>query len=545
MKYIVPKKEVIFAFLIVVVYTFFAFFQLGDTHSIQTFYRENAKDSTQVEIQFKSMQNVRKVMVFLGPKEKQMLTFRYKDENHKIKRVRHTVNSVFTWDEFDYSMKANSVMLILPKSCDIGEIAFIDNNNHVISVENVPAKFASMFDEKSLVPAQPTYKNSFYFDEVYHGRTAYEFIHGLSIYEWTHPPLGKLIIAVGVLLFGPTPFGFRCMGTLFGVLMLPLMYLFAKRMFRSSNIALVCMTLLALDFMHFTQTRIATVDSYLVFFLLASFYFMYRYLTEDRLKPALINFGLSGLFWGLAICVKWNGFYSGLALFAIFIFSLKGKLKNAFHEKKKSYIIGILSIGLLCFIIIPATFYLLCFIPMVHGTPSQAFQQFLNWQALMYHYHSTLNATHPFSSLWWQWPIMMKPLFYYTQTFPNGLKAGMDLFGNPVVWWGGMVAFAFCLFAIIKYRSKNAAFLVIGYVLSYLPWVFITRLTFIYHYFPMTIFCVLMIGATLHHFKSTALNRTVIALALVLFIMYYPIITGIPTSPWYVDTFLRWIPIAF
>jgi len=208
-------------------------------------------------------------------------------------------------------------------------------------------------------------------------------------------------------------------------------------------------------------------------------------------------------------------------------------------------VIGILVTGFLCFIILPISLYLLCNIPVIHGAPKLWFHNFVALQEQMYHYHSSLTETHPFGSPWWQWPIMMKPLFYYTQTFANGTKAGMDLFGNPVVWWGSIAAFIFCLFAMVKYRSKNAMFLVIGYVLSYLPWVFITRVTFIYHYFPMTIFCILMIGFALHAINRPIVSRIVIGVALLLFIMYYPIITGIPTYPWYVDTFLRWVPITY
>ena len=52
-------------------------------------------------------------------------------------------------------------------------------------------------------------------------------IHKLYCYENTHPPLGKVIMAVGVLIFGMCPFGWRFLGTLFGVLMVPIIYNFS------------------------------------------------------------------------------------------------------------------------------------------------------------------------------------------------------------------------------------------------------------------------------------------------------------------------------
>jgi len=51
----------------------------------------------------------------------------------------------------------------------------------------------------------------------------------MSPYETTHPPLGKIFIALGILVFGMVPFGWRIVGTLFGVAMVPVMYMFGKR----------------------------------------------------------------------------------------------------------------------------------------------------------------------------------------------------------------------------------------------------------------------------------------------------------------------------
>ena len=46
--------------------------------------------------------------------------------------------------------------------------------------------------------------NSMYFDEIYHGRTGYEQLHRMPVYETTHPPLGKDFIMLGIALFGMT-----------------------------------------------------------------------------------------------------------------------------------------------------------------------------------------------------------------------------------------------------------------------------------------------------------------------------------------------------
>ena len=69
-----------------------------------------------------------------------------------------------------------------------------------------------------------------YFDEVYHAFTARVILHGDPkawewwntppagfAYEWTHPPLAKLGMVVGMLLFGENSFGWRIPGALLGV----------------------------------------------------------------------------------------------------------------------------------------------------------------------------------------------------------------------------------------------------------------------------------------------------------------------------------------
>lgn len=134
------------------------------------------------------------------------------------------------------------------------------------------------------MPASSTYFNSSYFDEIYHARTAYEHLRGVYPYEVSHPPLGKEILALGIALFGMTPFGWRCMGALFGVVMLPLMWDLLRRMFRDDRVALCGTALLAFDFMHLTQTRIATIDSFATLFILLMYLFLYRYFAEGKLR---------------------------------------------------------------------------------------------------------------------------------------------------------------------------------------------------------------------------------------------------------------------
>ena len=91
-----------------------------------------------------------------------------------------------------------------------------------------------------------------------------------------------------------------------------------------------------------------------------------------------------------------------------------------------------------------------------------------------------------------------------------------------------------------------------GYLAQYLPWFFVTRITFIYHYFPSVVFVVLMIMYSLLQWKSRmekhnrrafpALLLVYGAAAVGLFLLFYPVLSGQPVEAAFVDKYLRWFP---
>ncbi|MFN2449402.1 MAG: phospholipid carrier-dependent glycosyltransferase [Candidatus Baltobacteraceae bacterium] len=120
------------------------------------------------------------------------------------------------------------------------------------------------------------------FDEIYFARAAEEYLKGLYIYENTHPPLTKLIITFSTMLFGglhggDNAYGWRFLDVVFGALAVSLLYVFAKRLTRSSLFAAFAAVMLIADGMHFVQSRIATPEGIVVVFALGALYAFYRY----------------------------------------------------------------------------------------------------------------------------------------------------------------------------------------------------------------------------------------------------------------------------
>lgn len=186
------------------------------------------------------------------------------------------------------------------------------------AIEGRAADPNTLIDEQDTVPEKPTYENSMYFDEIYHARTGYEHAHSLYTYETTHPPLGKVFMSWCIDLMGMTPFAWRFAGTVTGILMIPAIYLLAMQLMKRTRWAALSALLLTADCMHFTQTRIATIDSFPVLFMMVMFLFMARWMQmsfyHQKLWKTLVPLFFSGVFMGagrspasgLAVTARWG-----------------------------------------------------------------------------------------------------------------------------------------------------------------------------------------------------------------------------------------------
>jgi len=450
---------------------------------------------------------------------------------------------------------------------ELGEMALYGPDGERMTADYVASAPRELFDEQQKVPEKPTWENSMIFDEIYHGRTAYEHLRNVWPYETTHPPLGKLIIAVGVAVFGMNPFGWRFMGTLFGVLLIPLLYIFLKQLFGKRAVA-VCGTLLfAFDFMRYTQTRIATIDTYSVFFTLLTYFFMYRYMTEDHdgpLKKAVPSLFLSGLFFGLGAAAKWTGFYAGAGLLILYVLHHAYIGARYVREGRGREFAGrmaaVVGLSVVFFLVVPAVIYWLAYIPyglsrgmsLSHGMlwSSDYAKIVLDNQRSMFSYHGTLEATHPYQSKWYQWILDIRPILYYRDTERVGFKTLIAAFLNPAVCWGGLGAIAALIYRTVNRKDGRALFILVGYLAVLLPWVFIPRCAFAYHYFPAALFLCL----ALSHVFDTVLERggegglravcAFTGVTVLLFVLFYPVLSGLTAPTAYTD-FLKWLYLSW
>ena len=458
-----------------------------------------------------------------------------------------------------------------------------------------PKPAIHLIDEADTCVGEPSWFNSMYFDEIYHAREAYHNLHGEITYEWTHPPLGTLLMSVCVAIFGMTPFGWRFAGTMIGVLMLPALYLLALQLTHKRSVAITAMAAFALDLMHFTQTRIATIDSFPLLFILLSYVCMVRYMQTDlfALKDgeegklfskafllSLLPLFLSGLFMGLSIASKWTGAYSAVGLAVLFFSAvwrqarasmysyemdtedekLQARLQNAQNYTLQRILITC-GFCVLFFVLIPVAIYVLSYIPQIAPSGPFTLKRVIQTQQNMLSYHSTpgLGMDHPFQSPWWQWPFILKPIWYVQDHFePSGYASTIMCLGNPWVFYIGAFAMvAVIAVYVLKYITAGKRgivlkkgdgeltlfVLVIGFLAQYLPWMLVPRSMYIYHYFASVPFIILSTAWLIGKLSNQRLRYVVIGVyligAAVFFVMFFPYASGTLTSTAWLDS-LKW-----
>jgi dolichyl-phosphate-mannose-protein mannosyltransferase len=179
-----------------------------------------------------------------------------------------------------------------------------------------------------------------YFDEIYFVRDSGQQIYRGDATAWefyghenTHPPLSKLFIAGGIAVFevadsiaGPlvpgeggvdNSYAWRFFGAVAGAGAVVFMYLLARKLFDSEIAGLAGAFLLTCCGLAFAQARIATPDTYVLFFIVGCVYF----LVSER-------FLFAGIFFGAAVACKWIAALTGIPIVLFLVWLLITRLRQ-------------------------------------------------------------------------------------------------------------------------------------------------------------------------------------------------------------------------
>jgi dolichyl-phosphate-mannose--protein O-mannosyl transferase len=171
--------------------------------------------------------------------------------------------------------------------------------------------------------------------------------------------------------------------------------------------------------------------------MLAAFLSLHAFFTAppDRVAKPLLCLGL---FLGLGIATKWNAAYAstliGLAVVArALAVAVEARRNPELHGAWRAHLVWI-PVGL---ILLPASVYLLAYVPFfLHG---YTWANFVELQRQILSYHAHLKAKHPYQSFWWQWPLTLRPVWYHVQ-YGAGTLANIYANGNPILYWAFLPA---------------------------------------------------------------------------------------------------------
>ncbi|WP_455369049.1 glycosyltransferase family 39 protein [[Eubacterium] cellulosolvens] len=286
----------------------------------------------------------------------------------------------------------------------------------------------------------------FMVDEVYYAPAANALLNFEVDPNYVHPPLGKLIIAVGIALFGYNSFGWRIAAVIAGSIMVPSLYLFGKKIFDNLT-AIMASILLIFDPMVHVMSRIAMLDVFLALFVVLAF-----------LALAYNKYFFSAIALGLACSVKLSGAFAVIAIISYLIYIRK------FHEIVK---IIIISIGI----------FILCLLPSIIPDP----QSFIGTFMFSFNWHLTLDSPHSSASLPFGWLINHVPFPIYSDAVEK-----ISAIANPFIYPVAIPVSIYLIYYCIRKKSCKSELLpVFWFVFVYGLFLILPRKTqFIFYLLP-------------------------------------------------------------
>jgi dolichyl-phosphate-mannose--protein O-mannosyl transferase len=318
-----------------------------------------------------------------------------------------------------------------------------------------------------------------------------------------HPPVGKWLIALGEGIGGLNPTGWRLAVAVIGTASVFLLCRIAMRMTRSIVLGCLAGLLLALDGLAVVMSRTALLDGILAFFVLGAF----GCLLIDRDHVRAGRFGpprlrrpwrwAAGVCFGLALGTKWSALpflvaFGAMAL--LWDFALRHQSapwRAAARATARREVPGAFG----AFAIVPTVVYLASWTGWLvtdggwsrqwakgrsGGIPflPDAFRSLIHYHHEIDYFHTHLTEHHPYQSNPWGWPILARPVAYYSTDLRNGqsdchatscVREVLGL-GTPILWWTACAAAFYMVWRWAGHRDWRAGAVLAGIAAGWLPW---------------------------------------------------------------------------
>ncbi len=318
--------------------------------------------------------------------------------------------------------------------------------------------------------------NEIVFDEVHFVGQARNYLHGESFLD-PHPPLAKLIIALGIWLFGDHSWSWRVGNATLGTVLIAVTYLLGRRMTRSRLAGAFAAAAVLLDGLYLVDSRTGVIDIVYLTLAAISYAILFRIFdTPDTVarRRLLLALGVT-----LGLCVGSKLLIPAVTFLLVMGFLVWSLATEPSTTRRDRRITGaILLTGS-----VASIFYIATFLPHYYlGWWGGIQDLFKYYQDIVGYEKSVSTATHPYSSKWWSWPMMLRPIAYW-QNFPKrGKVETIWGGGNPILWWGALTAITITAVDAFERPRIERSFLVIGYLGYLVIWIPIGRTLFLYHY---------------------------------------------------------------
>lgn len=335
-----------------------------------------------------------------------------------------------------------------------------------------------------------------------------------------HPPLGKWLIGLGILVFGDgSGWGWRSAVAFFGVATVAVTMRLGWWISRSLAVSLLAGLALAIDGVHVVLTRVAILDGFLAFFVALGALLMWRdheWVVRRTAAPArpprdpvLWNrpwlFAAAAVF-GWAAAVKWSGLYplaAFLVVTALRDLVVRLRTARAAHSPSASrtaarlraryaWIGAVSQAAVTALIALPTA--LAAYVASWTGwivtsggwgrTDKAWWPELWKYHVDMFEWHSTLSAPHPFLAHPLTWPLALRPTKMYLAR-DDGIVSIITPIPNPLITLSGVLALTVLLWWAIRpllpprapgrglARGRTtfaAVFVLAGYLSGWLPW---------------------------------------------------------------------------
>lgn len=388
----------------------------------------------------------------------------------------------------------------------------------------IVALFVALISVRLLIPSKP------FFDEIHYLPPARNILDLSKPLNREHPPLGKEILAVGIALFGDRTLGWRIMPALFGTIALfaAMRAVWFATLRRFATIA--AGVLLVTGFGLFVESRIAMLDIFMITFAMVAMWMCAGAVRES--ETARWRLALAGASLGFAVACKWNAAplmaIPGLAFLVVrartagwrFLTAHRGAPIPGMTLVEAGVWLGLMPLATYCLSYWPFLFFAERTMP-PGGLIDLHFK--------MIELQEQVIKPHAYMSVWWQWVLNIRPIWYYYQV-GDGAQRGVLMIGNPLTMLLGLPAVAWCLWAGIKRQRWDALAVAVLYLGTIGMWIVAPKpVQFYYHYLLPSCFLLACLALALDALWNSGWRKTVLGVlagSVVLFAAFWPILTA-------------------